>query len=216
MAEIISVFVIGHRETNKNLCRDGRSHCTSPNSLHYTVYEYKMKMSQLLSFTLWTGDCVRSTTFFTYILFLAVLLTNESVALIAFHRCWRIFLSPAYEAASPFLQWPTSDAISIIFHRKWTIFFKKCGKISRQWRYLRSWEEMLSLESTMDFSRKIFCFAVHRMVCWWCNHPRIDARNFHKDIKHSKWPGPCDTRDEIRCTHLVTCPRYRLLYYSPG
>jgi len=95
-------------------------------------------------------------------------------------------------------------------------FFKKCGDISRQWRYLRSWEEMLSLESTMDFSRKIFCFAVHRMVCWWCIHPRIDARNFHKDIKHSKWPGPCDTRDEIRCTHLVTCPRHPLSYYSPG
>ena len=155
MAETILVFVIGLRETKKYLCRDGRSHCTSPTLLHYTVYEYKMKMSQLLSFTLWTGDCVRITTVFTYILFLAVLLTNELVALIAFHRCWRIFLSPAYEAASPFLQWPTSDAISIFFHRKWMIFFKKCGHISRQWRYLRSWHEMLSLDSTIGFSRKI-------------------------------------------------------------
>ena len=42
------------------------------------------------------------------------------------------FLSPAYEASSPFLRWPTSDAISIIVHRKWTIFFKKYGNISRQ------------------------------------------------------------------------------------
>jgi len=53
------------------------------------------------------------------------------------------FLLHAYEAASPFLRWPISDAISIIFHRKWTIFFKKCGNISRQWRYLRSWDDML-------------------------------------------------------------------------
>ena len=36
------------------------------------------------------------------------------------------------------------------------------------------------------------------------NHPRIDACNVHKDIKHSKWPSPCDTRDGIRSTHLVT------------
>jgi len=54
----------------------------------------------------------------------------------------------------------------------------------------------------------------------WCvdgvYHPRIDACSIHKDIKHSKRPSPCDTRDGIRSTHLVTCPRHSLSYYSPG
>ena len=47
-------------------------------------------------------------------------------------------------------------------------------------------------------------------------HPRTDACNFHKNIKYSKRPSPCDTRDEIRSTHLVTCPRHSFSYYSPG
>jgi len=171
----------------------------------------------LLLFTLWTGDYVCITTICTDNLFLAVLLTNESVALIAFHRRWRIFLLPAYEAAPPFLQWPTSDAISIIFYGKWTIFFKKCGNISRQWRYLRSWDEILFHQTQRQvFQEKYFALRFIRWCVDGVYHSRIDACNVHMDIKHSKRPSPCETRDRIRSTHLVTCPRHPLSYYSPG
>jgi hypothetical protein len=56
--------------------------------------------------------------------------------------------------------------------------------------------DALSLDSTIGFSSKVFCMAVHQMVCWCCISPKNWCLQCSKDIKHStpvchslQWPS---------------------------
>jgi len=158
------------------------------------VYEYdKTKMSQLLLlFTLWTGDYVRITTICTDNLFLAVLLTNESVALNAFHRCWR----------SQYLN--TSSIGSPKFSYIGMMSFLCTNQIeeTQQSHYLTSWSFR-----TPTYSCKLMPDSLHVLVGAFDNFIYdVDIHDFQICLKF------CRCVSGMRCTSWKFFSQYSFLW----